>query len=852
MVCGDGFVTKLDPTASAIVYSTYLGGSGEDGAAGIVVDRSGNAYLSGGTDSNNFPTTAGAFQTEFGGGSADCSKTGGACGDAFLVKINPAGTALVYGTYLGGSGDDLAFGLQVDAAGNAYVTGVTDSADFPTTANALQATVYGGGTAAANCTNTQLCGDAFFAILDPTGSRQLMSTYFGGSGDDAGTGLFIDSSGNVVVSGFTNSTNFPISPTSPLPFPFTGTQAFQVKYGGGASDAFLAKFSLYSPSGCTINFLPGLLPPPFGPAPTDWGTASDWVEGRLPDAFDNVCLYGATVTLSADLPPLNQSVASISSTGSLTISGGSLTVSGVYGPSGAGIPSEISSTLNNVNISGGTLAMVNGTIGGALAVSGSGTLTLPSSEGASKLPVTGMFNFSGGTINGASGNTLSANAGLDITGTPTVDTVTLLNNGSGAMSGSGTNLLLSNNATLSNGNGTGTPIFDVRDSMGINGAGTVSNYGTFQKSVAGTATTTINVPFANGFGGTLNVMAGTLDLAGAGGISSCSACGYKAQAGATLIFGAAQTLSGPNFSGAGNITWMASAGATSSLLNGTYGVSGTTTFSGGEVDFGLGERVALGPTVSSGSVTFDRGSTLTALDSTSVLTINGGTVTFSTAQLGGPSLSTVNLNSGTIVDTAETLTLNGNYTETSAGTLALELAGTAAGTNYSQLVVNGTATLTGTLSVTAINGFTPSPGDSYVLIEPTTLNGTFATTAFPPLAPGDSFNLTYAAAPTGVVLAVVGPSFASFAAMPNPLQFNQTLGDERADGSHPLQSRGHRADHHGPQPRGRERGRLHPGGWRRHVRQLAHQDRSKFELRGSVYLHSVHRRGRIHHVAGYG
>lgn len=777
MVCGDGFVTKLDPTATAIVYSTYLGGSGEDGAAGIVVDRSGNAYVSGGTDSNNFPTTAGAFQTKFGGGSADCSKTGGACGDAFLVKINPAGTALVYGTYLGGSNDDLAFGLQVDAAGNAYVTGVTDSADFPTTANASQTTVYGGGTAAANCTTTQLCGDAFFAVLDMTGSRQLMSTYLGGSGDDAGTGLFIDPSGNVVVSGFTNSTNFPISPTSPLPPPFTGIQAFQVTYGGGASDAFLAKFSLYSPSGCTINFF--FIPPIL--TPTDWGTASDWSPARLPDAFDNVCLGGATVTLAADLPPLNQSVASISSTGSLTISGGSLTISGVYGPAGASVPSEISSTLNNVNISGGTLAMVNGTIGGALAVSGSGTLTLPSSQGASTLPVTGMFSFSGGTINGASGNTLSANGGLAITGTPTVDTVTLLSNGSGAMSGPATNLLLSNNATLSNGNGTGTSTFDVQDSTGINGAGTVSNYGTFQKSVAGTATTTINVPFVNGFGGTLNVMAGTLDLAGVGGISSCSACGYKAQAGATLLFGAAQTLSGPNFSGAGNVIWMASAGATSSLLNGTYGVSGTTTFSGGEVDFGLGERVALGPTtVSSGSVTFDRGSTLTALDSNSVLTINGGTVTFSTAQLGGPSLSTVNLNTGTMVDTAETLTLNGNYTQTSAGTLALELGGTAAGTNYSQLVVNGTATLTGTLSVTAINGFTPSPGDSYVLIEPTILNGTFTTTAFPPLAPGDSFNLTYAAAPTGVVLAVVGPSFASFVAMPNPLQFNQTLGGTSA------------------------------------------------------------------------
>jgi hypothetical protein len=756
VVCGDAFVTKLNPTATAIVYSTYLGGKGEDGAASIVVDGSGNAYVSGGTDSNNFPTTAGAFQTTFGGGAASCSKTGGACGDAFLVKINPAGTALVYGTYLGGTGDDLALGLQVDAAGDAYVTGVTDSANFPTTANALQTTGYGGGTTAANCMDTQLCGDAFFVVVDPTGSRQLLSTYFGGSGDDAGTGLFIDSSGNVVVSGFTDSANFPT------------TGAFQMKYGG-ANDAFLAKFSLYTPYSypCTITFTGG----------TDWGTASNWSADRLPDAFDNVCLGSSNVTLSGDLPPLNQSVTSISSTGTLTISGGSLTISGLYGPSGASAPSAISSTLNNVIISGGTLAMVNGTIGGTLTVS-SGTLTLPLSKGALTLPVTRMFNFSGGTINGASGNSLSANGGLAITGTPTLDTVTLLNNGPGTMSGSATNLLLSNNATLSNGDGAGSPTFDVRDSMGIGGAGTVSNSGTFQKSVAGTATTTINVPFVNGSGGTLNVIAGTLELAGAAATSACSGCSYKAQAGGTLIFGAAQTLFGPSFSGAGNITWMVPIGTNLSLQNGTYGVSGTTTFSGsGAVDFGSGEVVTLGPmTVNSGLVTFDLHSTVAPLAATSVLTINGGTVTFSTAQPGGPSLSTVNLNGGTLADSAETLTINGSFTQTSAGTLAMELGGTAAGTNYSQLVVNGTTTLAGTLSVTEINGFTPSPGDSYVLIEPTTLSGTFNTTAFPTLPPGDSFNFTYAAAPTGVVLAVIGPSAASFAAMPNPLQFAEPVG----------------------------------------------------------------------------
>ncbi|HXZ19588.1 MAG TPA: SBBP repeat-containing protein, partial [Candidatus Acidoferrales bacterium] len=269
MVCGDGFVTKLNSTATAMVYSTYLGGSGEDGATGVAVDSSGNAYISGGTDTNNataankFPVTPGSFQTTFGGGSNGCTMTGGACGDAFLVKINPAGNALVYGTYIGGSGDDLGFGVQVDAGGNAYITGVTDSTDFPTTANALQTSGYGGGTAAANCTNSQLCGDAFLVVLDPTGARQLLSTYLGGSGDDAGIGLSI-SAGNAYLSGFTNSNNFP-----------TTAGVAQTTYGGGASDAFVVEYGIYQLFGCTDTFTGGA-------GTTDWGTPLNWSTGLLP------------------------------------------------------------------------------------------------------------------------------------------------------------------------------------------------------------------------------------------------------------------------------------------------------------------------------------------------------------------------------------------------------------------------------------------------------------------------------------------------------------------------------------------------------------------------------------------
>src|SRR4029077_2314460 len=116
---GDAFLTKLDATGSALVYSTYLGGSASDSGTGIAVDPAGNAYVVGVTFSTNFPTVN-PFQA-----------AKGAQQDAFVAKINPAGSAWVYVTYLGGNSVDEGYGLAVDATGNAYVTGYTASTDFP-------------------------------------------------------------------------------------------------------------------------------------------------------------------------------------------------------------------------------------------------------------------------------------------------------------------------------------------------------------------------------------------------------------------------------------------------------------------------------------------------------------------------------------------------------------------------------------------------------------------------------------------------------------------------------------------------------------------------------------------------
>ncbi len=187
----------IDPV---LFYSTYLGGSGQDRGSGIAVDSAGNAYVTGQTDSINFPTTAGAFRTTFqGSGSFPFL-----CCDAYVAKLNPTGSGLVYSTYLGGSGPDSGFGIAVDSAGNAFVAGDTESTDFPTTPGAFQTTFGGSGSWAG-----AIFGDGFVTKLNSTGSGLIYSTYLGGNGADEAHGIAIDPGGNAYIVGLTRSTNFP-------------------------------------------------------------------------------------------------------------------------------------------------------------------------------------------------------------------------------------------------------------------------------------------------------------------------------------------------------------------------------------------------------------------------------------------------------------------------------------------------------------------------------------------------------------------------------------------------------------------------------------------------------------------
>jgi hypothetical protein len=271
--CGDAFVTKLSADGSALVYSTYLGGSNNDTGSGIAVDALGSADVTGWTVSPNFPTTPGAFQASGNGG-------------AFVSKLNAAGSALVYSTYLGGSGGAGGSGIAVDASGNACVTGSAGSG-FPTTPDAFQ-TVSAGGK------------DAFVSKLNATGSALLYSTYLGGSGDDSGSGIALDGSGNAYVTG-TSSSDFPVT-----------SGAFQTTFGGW-KDAFVAKFSFIAAPALTLT--PSSLA--FGPQAV--GTTSAVQKVRLSNVGTKP-LEVTSILPSGDFAQTNDCPASLSPAGFCTLS----------------------------------------------------------------------------------------------------------------------------------------------------------------------------------------------------------------------------------------------------------------------------------------------------------------------------------------------------------------------------------------------------------------------------------------------------------------------------------------------------------------------------------------------------
>lgn len=225
----DGFVAKIAPDGSRLVWSTYLHGTSRDDVYGIHVDDAGFVHAVGWTRSSDFPTTASAHDRTHNGEM-----------DVFLAKLTPDGKSLVFSTFFGGSGtDQCRGGMDFDAEGSVYLSGYTDSADFPTTAGAIQRTFQGG------------YGDAFVAKLSADGSALLFSTYLGSSGPDhAFPGLKIHSDGSIIVTGVAGAADFPTTPDA-YQKDFAGTEISGVWYG----DAFIARFSLTPAHEHTLHYI---------------------------------------------------------------------------------------------------------------------------------------------------------------------------------------------------------------------------------------------------------------------------------------------------------------------------------------------------------------------------------------------------------------------------------------------------------------------------------------------------------------------------------------------------------------------------------------------------------------------
>jgi hypothetical protein len=248
----DAFVVRLDAAGANLEYATFLGAGDQEEAWDIALDNSQNIYVTGWTRSTNFYTTTNAFDSQHDGNNVF---------DGFLLKLEAAGHGLGYATFLGGMGEDKPTSLYVDDMGQAYVTGYTGSPDFPTTANAFDTTANGGY-------------DAFLLKMNAAGSNLLSSTFLGGSSEDWGWGLAVDSNGTAYVTGETWSADFP-----------TTTLAFDSSLSGG-QDAFISQYNYSGSSLLYSSYLGG----------------SDWDHGFSvgADGLGYVMITGET--RSADFP----------------------------------------------------------------------------------------------------------------------------------------------------------------------------------------------------------------------------------------------------------------------------------------------------------------------------------------------------------------------------------------------------------------------------------------------------------------------------------------------------------------------------------------------------------------------
>jgi hypothetical protein len=492
----DVFVTKINAAGTAIVYSTFLGGDGwNEYGLGIAVDSSGNAYVTGGTNATDFPgVTGGSIQPSFGGT--------GSNRDAFATRINAAGNAIDWSTYLGGSGDEIAYGIAADSSGNCYVASGSGSTTLSfIDGSALQPSGNGGG-------------DAFIVKIDSSGAK-VYATFLGGSGGDGAQSIVADSSGNAWVAGGTGSTDFP---------GVTGGSLQSTNAGNG--DLFLAKINS---GGTSLLYA------------TYFGTsAADDLHSIVRDGSGNIYLTGETE--STTFPGVTGGSAQPSNAGSFDIyvtklnstatavtwstflggsdyevsaglgvdSSGNVYVGGMTNSTNFPVSSAIQSTYGGGDVdtvaakinSSGTAVLWSTYLGGndddqayGAVTDGSGNLYMAGFTATSAFPGTGSSaiqpTYGGGydayvvkISNSASPSLSSINPSSGVPGT----SVTLTGTGFGAVRGTGS-VWLGNKLAASITSWTNTQIVATVDSNVASGNAIVQQGGTWSNSIAFTIIT---------------------------------------------------------------------------------------------------------------------------------------------------------------------------------------------------------------------------------------------------------------------------------------------------------------------------------------------------------------------------
>jgi hypothetical protein len=626
-----GFVTSIASSGTTLNYSTYLSGSTSDSAQGLAVDSNGVIYVTGNTSSSDFPVTSNSYLTTIAGGE-----------DAFVSVINPVlsgASSLVYSTFLGGAGADAGYGIAAGSPGIVYLTGSTASSNFPVTASAFQGTT-GGGT----CNGTA-CSDAFVAEMNTTltGKAALVySTYLGGNLSDQGSAIVADSSGNVYVTGFAFSSNFPV------------TAGVYQNSLVGTNNAFVAKLNPATSGAASLVYSTYL-----------GGNGADTGNGIAVDSSGNTYITGATTSTNFPTASPTQSangggtsdgfVAKLSSTGSAVI------FSTYLGGSGADQ-------------------------GNAIAVDSSGNIYVTGLTASSNFPTSNAYKSTlTGTLQNAFVSTFGGTA-LPV-GIPTpssltfpsevvgvaapTQTVTFTNQGDSVLAISGiatTGDFTQTNSCIPTGSTSGT----------LAGGANCTITVTFKPTALGTRTGSLTINDNSSSGGTQ-----TVALTGTGAAPSVTLSA------STLTF----TSQNINTSSAAQSVTLTTTGAltiTSVAVTGDFAVaSGTTCTNGATVAAGASCVV---------NVTFTP-TTVGTLNGSVVLTDNGTPSTQTIALTGTGSGAVVNLNPSTglifpgqIVNTASsastvTLKNTGNATLSS---IAITIAGTNAG-DFSQTNTCGTA-----------------------------------------------------------------------------------------------------------------------------------------------------------------